>query len=52
MQLLNQSKSILTGDLWDYLTDSTERNARAQRLLKYFQSNKIQISSPTIFSLI
>ncbi|GBG93551.1 NADPH:quinone reductase [Ligilactobacillus salitolerans] len=51
LQLLNQSKSILTGDLWDYLTDSTQRNARAQRLFKYFQNNKIQISSPTIFPL-
>lgn len=49
--LLSQSKSILTGDLWDYLTDYWERVARSKRLFKYFEAGKIKISQPTIFPL-
>lgn len=51
IKLLSESKSILTGDLWDYLTCSEERAVRSQRLFNYFQSGKIQISEPTIFPL-
>lgn len=51
IKLLNQSKSILTGDLWDYLSNAIERKKRSQRLFSYFQENKIKISEPTIFSL-
>lgn len=51
INLLNHSKSILTGDLWDYLTSYTVRKERSQRLFSYFENNKISISEPTIFSL-
>lgn len=51
VELLSQSKSILTGDLWDYLTSSEERNRRSSRLFDYFRKEKITISEPTIFSL-
>lgn len=51
INLLSQSKSILTGDLWDYLTSAEEREIRSQRLFNYFQAGKIQISEPTIFPL-
>lgn len=49
--LLSQSKSILTGDLWDYLTDYWERIARSRRLFKYLLNGSIQISEPTVFPL-
>ncbi len=49
--LLSQSKSILTGDLWDYLTDYWERIARSKRLFSYFINHQIHISEPTVFPL-
>lgn len=49
--LMAESKSLLTGDLWDYLTSYEERNARSERLFSYFKNGKIKISEPTIFSL-
>ncbi|MBV7390869.1 zinc-binding dehydrogenase [Enterococcus sp. ALS3] len=51
VELLSQSKSILTGDLWDYLTSYKERSERSDRLFKYFREGTINISEPTIFSL-
>lgn len=51
VKLLSQSKSIVTGDLWDYLSSSQERIKRSNRLFEYFREGKIQISEPTIFAL-
>lgn len=51
IELLSQSKSILTGDLWDYLTNACERRERSTRLFDYFRNGKIKISEPTIFPL-
>ncbi len=51
LKLLVQSKSILTGDLWDYLNSADERKKRSQRLFSYFQKGKIRVSEPTIFPL-
>lgn len=51
IKLLNQSKSILTGDLWDYLTSFAERQQRSERLFDYFLKGRIKISEPTIFPL-
>ena len=51
IQLLSQSKSILTGDLWDYLTSANERKERSARLFKYFEEEKIVTSPPTIYAL-
>lgn len=49
--LMSQSKSLLTGDLWDYLISYDERKTRSERLFSYFTKGQIQISEPTIFSL-
>ncbi|WP_314578500.1 zinc-binding dehydrogenase [Enterococcus gilvus] len=49
--LMSESKSLLTGDLWDYLTSYEERKMRSQRLFSYFIEKKITISEPTIFPL-
>ncbi len=51
VELLAHSKSLLTGDLWDYLISFKEREQRSQRLFSYFLNNKIQISEPKIFLL-
>lgn len=51
IELLTKSKSILTGDLWDYLTSYEERNERSKRLFQYFINEQISVSEPTIFKL-
>lgn len=51
IELLTKSKSILTGDLWDYLTSYEEREERSKRLFQYFVDGQITISEPTIFRL-
>ncbi|MDV7758475.1 zinc-binding dehydrogenase [Liquorilactobacillus mali] len=51
VKLLTQSKSLLTGDLWDYLSNTSERENRSQRLFKYLKEGKIKISDPTTFPL-
>lgn len=49
--LMSESKSILTGDLWDYLTSYEKRKIRSERLFSYFAKGQIDISEPTVFSL-
>lgn len=51
VQLLAESKSILTGDLWDYLTSFAERKRRSDRLFSYLRHNQIQLSEPQVFAL-
>lgn len=51
VELMSESKSLLTGDLWDYLTSYEERKMRSQRLFSYFIEKKITISEPTVFPL-
>lgn len=51
LDLLGQSKSLLTGDLWDYLNSAAERKHRSERLFSYFVNDKIKISEPTVFPL-
>lgn len=51
IDLLAQSKSILTGDLWDYLTDYAARAQRSKRLFSYFESGKIRVTEPAVFKL-
>ncbi|HGF7425008.1 TPA: zinc-binding dehydrogenase [Enterococcus faecium] len=51
VDMLAHSKSILTGDLWDYLSSFEEREKRSERLFSYLTNNKIVIHEPTIFSL-
>lgn len=49
--LMSESKSLLTGDLWDYLISYEERKIRSKRLFSYFAKGQIKISEPTIFLL-
>lgn len=52
VDLMSESKSILTGDLWDYLTSYEERKVRSERLFNYFSKGQISISEPTVFPLL
>ncbi|MCH4170855.1 MAG: zinc-binding dehydrogenase [Lactobacillus sp.] len=49
--LLAASKSLLTGDLWDYLTTAAARQFRFNRLLRYIEHHQIKLSQPTILPL-
>lgn len=49
--LLAHSKSILTGDLWDYLTSFSERKKRSARLFSYLAKGTIKVCEPTVFPL-
>ncbi|MFC6169501.1 zinc-binding dehydrogenase [Loigolactobacillus jiayinensis] len=51
VKMLNSSKSLLTGDLWDYLDSGQARLKRSQRLFSYFQAGKIQLTAAQQFSL-
>ncbi|GAJ25671.1 quinone oxidoreductase [Liquorilactobacillus sucicola DSM 21376 = JCM 15457] len=51
VKLLAHSKSIMTGDLWDYLTSQDERQTRFNRLAAYFVDGKIKINKPRVFPL-
>lgn len=49
--LLAESKHLLTGDLWDYLTDRASRQQRFERLLSYVTAGQLNLDPPTEFSL-
>lgn len=51
VKMLSQSKSILTGDLWDFLTSFEERKIRSQRLFSYFKTGKISLTQANVFPL-
>lgn len=51
VDLLTHSKSILTGDLWDYLTSFSERKKRSARLFSYLAKGAIKVREPTVFPL-
>ncbi|KLI74609.1 NADPH quinone reductase [Lacticaseibacillus zeae DSM 20178 = KCTC 3804] len=51
VKLLNQSKSLLTGDLWDYLTSFEARQTRSTRLFRYVLNGAIKVQPPTILPL-
>lgn len=51
VDLMAHSKSVMTGDLWDFLTSFQERKIRARRLFDYIEQGKIKISPAQIFKL-
>lgn len=51
VKLLNQSKSLLTGDLWDYLTSFEARQTRSTRLFRYVLNGANKVQPPTILPL-
>jgi NADPH2:quinone reductase len=51
LYLIGTSKTIVGGDLWDYLTSREERIKRANQLFDWIMNKKIQISEPVKFKL-
>ena len=51
LYLIGTSKTIVGGDLWDYLTSREERIKRANQLFEWIIDKKIQISKPIKFKL-
>ncbi|MBS4174702.1 quinone oxidoreductase [Bacillus sp. FJAT-49736] len=49
--LMDTSKTLTGGDLWNVLTSREERVARSEELFKSVQSGHLKISDPTLFKL-
>ena len=51
LYLIGTSKTIVGGDLWDYLTSQEERIKRANKLFEWIIAKRIKISEPIKFKL-
>jgi NADPH2:quinone reductase len=49
--LMDTSKTLTGGDLWNYLTSYEERVRRANQLFDWIKARKLTIPSPTVFRL-
>ncbi|MGG0658651.1 quinone oxidoreductase family protein [Rummeliibacillus pycnus] len=49
--LMDTSKTLTGGDLWNVLTSFEERQKRSKQLFDWIISGKLQLQSPTVFSL-
>lgn len=49
--LMDGSKTLIGGDLWDFLTSSEERTNRASQLFGWVREGKITLREPVIFPL-
>jgi NADPH2:quinone reductase len=51
LYIIGTSKTIVGGDLWDYLTSKEERIKRAHQLFSWIKEDKVLISTPSKYSL-
>jgi NADPH:quinone reductase len=49
--LMDTSKTLTGGDLWNVLTSWEERIARSAELFRWMEAGKIQLSEPRVFAL-
>ncbi|PJN89541.1 quinone oxidoreductase family protein [Bacillus sp. mrc49] len=49
--LMDTSKALIGGDLWNVLTTHEERKRRTAQLFEWIMSGKILVDQPTLFSL-
>ncbi len=49
--LMDTSKTLTGGDLWNVLTSLEERKARSNQLFDWIQEGKITVQEPAVFSL-
>lgn len=49
--LMDTSKTLTGGDLWNVLTSFEERQKRSKQLFDWIIAGKLQLQSPTVFSL-
>ncbi len=51
LMLFNESKRLVGGDLWYYLSSREERLKRSERLFKMLISGELKVSKPMVFKL-
>ncbi len=49
--LMDTSKTLTGGDLWNYITSKEERIKRADQLFKWLRNKDILLGKPTVFKL-
>lgn len=49
--LMDTSKTLTGGDLWNVLTSREERVARSNELFRWIEAGKVRVSEPTVFAL-
>ncbi|MCR8851035.1 quinone oxidoreductase [Rossellomorea sp. SC111] len=49
--LMDTSKTLTGGDLWNVLTSHEERVTRSHELFEWIQEGKLKVSEPTVFPL-
>ncbi|MGE7602655.1 quinone oxidoreductase family protein [Peribacillus sp. NPDC097675] len=49
--LMDTSKTLTGGDLWNVLTSPEERVARSSELFQWIEEGKVTVSEPTVFAL-
>ncbi|MDT0123102.1 quinone oxidoreductase [Paenibacillus sp. RRE4] len=49
--LMDTSKTLTGGDLWNFLTSREERATRSAELFRWIEEGKITVSEPTVFTL-
>lgn len=49
--LMDTSKTLTGGDLWNFLTSREERATRSAELFRWIEEGKITVSEPTVFAL-
>ncbi|MCM3763845.1 quinone oxidoreductase [Neobacillus niacini] len=49
--LMDTSKTLTGGDLWNVLTSKGERVTRSKELFKWIEEGKVKVSEPTTFGL-
>ncbi len=49
--LMDTSKTLTGGDLWNVLTSYEERKIRSQQLFEWIMTGKLKVANPTTFSL-
>ncbi|MFZ7944091.1 quinone oxidoreductase family protein [Neobacillus sp. 19] len=49
--LMDTSKTLTGGDLWNVLTSHKERVRRSAELFRWMEEGKVKISEPTVFAL-
>jgi NADPH:quinone reductase len=51
LYIIGTSKTIVGGDLWDYITSREERIKRADQLFKWIKEGQIKVADPAKFKL-
>jgi NADPH2:quinone reductase len=49
--LMDTSKTLTGGDLWNVLTSRSERIVRSKELFRWMEEGKVRVAEPTVFAL-